>query len=90
VSFWKRSSLSSFPARYFTLSPLPIGDVAGNRRCAHDIATRIMNGRNGERDRDGGAVFPASPGFVVVSPLTGADPVHDLVHLAGKARRYQE
>jgi hypothetical protein len=41
------------------IGPLALGDVAGDFRGAHDPATRIGNGRNGERDVQQGAVLAA-------------------------------
>jgi len=55
------------------LAPLPLSNIASNFRDTHDIAVRIPDRRNSQRDIDLASVPAAANGLIMLDLFTAPD-----------------
>src|SRR5215210_6527470 len=71
------------------LGVLAFGNVAGDRRSAYDIALRVLNRGDGQRDVKPPAVFGQAYGLEVVYLLPPPEAFEYSGYLVGAFRRHQ-
>ena len=75
---------------YLVLCPLALGDVAPNRRSAHDGAARIEDGRQAERDHDLAAVFALAYRLIMPDVFAAPESLEQLGKFILPAGRNQD